>query len=73
MSTRSTRELPPYKKKKTYVMTKLETDVHANLLRLQALRVLETGKKVNLSDIVREMVSSQPTFEITAREVKPNS
>jgi hypothetical protein len=59
----------PYKKPKHYTPLKIEDEVHNNLLRLQSLRFLRTGKKVSLNALIKEMVDSQPTYEVTAKEV----
>lgn len=52
---------------------KLEESVHQNLVKLRALRELQSGKRVTISELVEEMVEAQPTYEITGKEIDRKS
>lgn len=54
---------------KIYVPVKLEVSVHKNLKHLQALRELQNEKRPTLSELIEELVESQPTIEVTGKEV----
>ena len=50
-------------------MVKLEETVHKNLIKLRALRELQYGKRVTISELVEEMIEAQPTYQVTAKEI----
>lgn len=54
---------------KKYKILKVEEDVYQNIVRLKALRELEYGERFTTTDVLRELLESQPVFEITAKEV----
>lgn len=58
------------KKPERYVPFKMRESTHKNLLRLQALRTLQNdGVKPKLNDLLDELMDSQPTIEITGKEI----
>lgn len=58
---------------KRYKQVKLEESVHQNLIRLRAMRELQSGERVTISELVEEMVEAQPTYEITGKEIDRKS
>ncbi|MEM2905025.1 MAG: hypothetical protein QW587_04720 [Candidatus Bathyarchaeia archaeon] len=55
---------------KRYKIVKLEEEVHQNLVRLRALHELQTGKRVTISELIEDMISREPTYQITAEEIE---
>lgn len=54
---------------KRYKPVKLEESVHQNLIRLRALRELQDGKRMTISELIQELIEAQPTWQITAKEI----
>mgnify|MGYP001605578423 CR=1 FL=1 len=57
------------KKIKRYKIVKLEESVHQNLIKLRALRELQSGKRVTINELIEELIGTQPTYQVTAKEI----
>ena len=60
-------------KTKRYKMVKLEEPVHQNLIKLRALRELQYGKRVTITELIEELIATQPTYQVTAKEIPTKS
>ena len=50
---------------------KLEESIHENLVKLRALRELQSGKRVTMTQLIEELIETQPTYQVTAKEIVP--
>ena len=56
---------------KRYKIVKLEESIHENLVKLRALRELQSGKRITMTQLIEELIETQPTYQVTAKEIVP--
>lgn len=56
---------------KRYKIVKLEEAIHENLVKLRALRELQSGKRITMTQLIEELIETQPTYQVTAKEIVP--